>query len=243
VRERIEFLLGAAQVGNVLLDDHQYWIDFASLYQVRQVMLEFGRRFAAAGVLAAPDDVFHLSIAELQQTAETLPRIDRRRLVGAREAEIAYFRTIPAPPVLGTPPSTPLPATPFFNSLGRYAGVPPAEAGDTAGRSVAGNAGAPGKAQGVARVARTLADAAKLQPGDVLVAVATSPSWTPLFGTAAAIVTDTGGILSHAAIVAREYGIPAVVGTGNGTTRIHDGQLVEIDGDAGIVRFVVAAAG
>ena len=72
----------------------------------------------------------------------------------------------------------------------------------------------------------------------MLVAETTAPPWTPLFATAAAIVTDTGGILSHSAVVAREYGIPAVVGTGVATTMIRDGQTIEVDGYKGIVRLV-----
>jgi pyruvate,water dikinase len=87
-------------------------------------------------------------------------------------------------------------------------------------------------------VLRSLAEADRLRPGDVLVAPTTAPPWTPLFATAAAVVTDTGGILSHCAVVAREYGIPAVVGAGTATARIADGQVVEVDGDAGVVRIV-----
>ena len=78
----------------------------------------------------------------------------------------------------------------------------------------------------------------RLNPGDVLVADTTSPPWTPLFSTAAAIVTDTGGILSHCAVVAREYRIPAVVGTGTATTVFTDGQILEVDGDNGIIKIV-----
>ena len=78
----------------------------------------------------------------------------------------------------------------------------------------------------------------QLQPRDVLVAATTAPPWTPLFATAAAVVSDTGGILSHCAVVAREYGIPAVVGTGNATAAHPEGQLVEVDGDAGVVRLL-----
>jgi pyruvate,water dikinase len=84
-----------------------------------------------------------------------------------------------------------------------------------------------------------LAEAGKLQPGDVLVAASTEPPWTPLFATASAIVTDFGGVLSHSAVVAREYRIPAVVGTGNATRTFEDGQLLEVDGNAGIVRVVI----
>jgi pyruvate,water dikinase len=92
--------------------------------------------------------------------------------------------------------------------------------------------------RGRARVIRSLAEAQTLQKGDILVTETTSPAWTPLFATVAAVVTDTGGVLSHCAIVTREYGIPAVVGTGTATALIKDGQLLEVDGSAGSVRIV-----
>ncbi len=85
---------------------------------------------------------------------------------------------------------------------------------------------------------RSLTEAEKLRPGDILIAEATTPPWTPLFTTAAAVVTDTGGVLSHCAIVAREYRIPAVVGVGTATALIRDGQLLEVDGSAGTVRIL-----
>jgi len=100
-----------------------------------------------------------------------------------------------------------------------------------------GTAGSPGIVRGPARVLRSLADADKLRTGDVLVAETTAPPWTHLFATAAAVVTDTGGMLSHCAVVAREYGIPAVVGVGRATDLIHDGQIVEVDGHGGVVRL------
>jgi pyruvate,water dikinase len=101
-----------------------------------------------------------------------------------------------------------------------------------------GNPGSPGVVRGRARVLRSLPEAAGLRQGEVLVAETTAPPWTPLFATAAAIVTDTGGILSHSAVVAREYRIPAVVGTGAATATIRSGQEVEVDGDRGIVRVL-----
>ena len=103
-----------------------------------------------------------------------------------------------------------------------------------------GAGGSPGVVRGPARVIRTLAESTKLQPGDILVAETTAPPWTPLFATAAAVVTDTGGILSHCAVVAREYAIPAVVGVGVATERIVDGQWLEVDGAAGCVRLLEA---
>ena len=101
-----------------------------------------------------------------------------------------------------------------------------------------GNPCSPGKATGTARIVMSLAEADKLKPGDVMIAPATMPAWTPLFASIAAVVTDAGGVLSHAAIVAREYNIPAVLGTGRATSEIKDGQQVEVDGDAGVVRVI-----
>ncbi len=123
------------------------------------------------------------------------------------------------------------------DALGKFFGAPAVQ-DDAADDKVAGNAGSPGKVRGTARVVRSLEESHKLGVGEILVAQTTSPSWTPLFGTAAGIVTDTGGILSHCAVVAREYGIPAVVGTGVATSIITDGQTIEVDGDAGRVYLV-----
>jgi pyruvate,water dikinase len=235
--DRFEFLLAAAQQAIVLTEDHAFWIDFRCMYQVRRIHLELGHRLAAAGVLDRPDDVFLLTPDEVRATAASQPPVDRRRLAGARLAEMAYFRTITPPPVLGTAPAGPAPADPVREALRKFGGAPPPVAAAEPG-VLRGSAGSPGTVRGPALVARSLADAGRLRRGDVLVATTTSPAWTPLFATAAAIVTDTGGVLSHCAVVAREYGIPAVVGTGAATATIEDGQVVEVDGDAGTVRLV-----
>ena len=98
--------------------------------------------------------------------------------------------------------------------------------------------GSPGIAEGTVKVVRTVHDGWKVDRGDVLVAATTSPPWTILFATAGGLVTDSGGILSHSAVVAREYGLPAVVGTGCATACLRDGQRVVVDGGQGTVRIV-----
>ena len=95
-----------------------------------------------------------------------------------------------------------------------------------------------GQVTGTARVLAGPADFARLQPGDVLVASITTPAWTTLFAMASAVVTDVGGPLSHSSIVAREYGIPAVLGTNVATRRIPDGARVRVDGEAGTVTLL-----
>ena len=236
VRDQFSSLLKAAQHSTVLSEDHGFWIDFHAMARVRQVFLEFGRRFAEAGVLEQPEDVFHLTLDELRETAEKLPELDRRGLVAQRKAEIEHFRTIQPPPVLGTPPPGPPPDDPGSRALGKFWGTPPQPPSEP--DVLQGSPGSPGTVRGPAKVLRSLSEAAEIQQGEVLIAETTAPPWTPLFATAAAVVTDTGGILSHSAVVAREYGIPAVVGTGMATTTIQNGQTVEVDGDKGVVRLV-----
>jgi phosphohistidine swiveling domain-containing protein len=236
VRDQFGSLLKAAQDSTVLSEDHGFWIDFYAMARVRRVFLEFGRRFTEAGVLEQPDDVFHLTLDELRETAEKLPDLDRRGLVAKRKAEIEHFRTVQPPPALGALPPGPPPDNPMSRSMMKFFGTPPQPPREPG--VLVGSPGSPGVVRGPARVLRSLSEAAEIQQGEVLVAETTAPPWTPLFATAAAVVTDTGGILSHCAVVAREYRIPAVVGAAMATATISDGQTVEVDGDKGIVRML-----
>ena len=101
-----------------------------------------------------------------------------------------------------------------------------------------GNGASSGVIRGKARILREERDFERLRPGEILVCRYTNPAWTPLFTIAAAVVTDTGGSASHAAIVAREYGIPAVLGAAGATQRITDGQEILVDGTAGVVTLL-----
>jgi len=236
VGDEFEFLLKVAQESVVLSEDHGFWIDFSSTARVRKVLMEFGHRFAEAGVIQRPDDVLHLNLDEIRETARCLPDLDRRDLVSRRKAELERFAQAQPPPALGTPPPGPPPDNPVNRTLMKFSGGPPQPPGEPG--VLRGNPGSPGVVRGRARVLRSLSEAAGLRQGEVLVAETTAPPWTPLFATAAAVVTDTGGILSHCAVVAREYRIPAVVGAAMATATIRDGQTVEVDGDKGVVRVL-----
>jgi len=235
---RFEALLKAAQMGMVISEDHTFWIDFIPIYKMRRVLLEFGRRFAQAGVIDTPEDIFYLKIEELRQTATALPYLGRRSLVVERQAEMERFQAVNPPLTLGREAEPPPTGTndPLDAVWGKMF-VVPAQPEDEP-HLLRGNAGSPGKVRGPAKILHSITEAAKLKAGDILVAEMTAPPWTPLFATAAAVVTDTGGALSHCAVVAREYRIPAVVGTSKATSLIRDGQLLEVDGDAGIVRII-----
>jgi rifampicin phosphotransferase len=106
------------------------------------------------------------------------------------------------------------------------------------GALLRGFAVSPGQVSAPASVIRSPEDFSRMEPGTVLVCPTTTPAWTPLFSQARGLVTDVGGILAHGSIVAREYGIPAVLGTGIATTRIRSGQIIRVDGDAGTVTLV-----
>jgi pyruvate,water dikinase len=105
------------------------------------------------------------------------------------------------------------------------------------GKIIQGTATSAGKYTGVARVIYTPAEFPLLKQGEILVAVTTTPAWTPLFNRCATIVTDIGGPLSHSSIIAREYGLPAVVATGNATRRILSGMVITVDGDTGKIHL------
>lgn len=232
---RFEAMLAAAQVGLLLTEDHGFYIDAYATSLLCDLLGEMGRRLVADRVLDHPDDVLMLGYDDLRVAALDLPGTDPRTLVEDRRARLAPYADVTPPPVLGTMPSGPPPDSPLTR-LTMKAAVRSAPSSDP--DVVTGAAGSAGRVTGVARVVRSLADADALAPGEVLVAETTAPPWTPLFGVAAAVVTDTGGILSHSAVVAREYGIPAVVGAGTATTTIRDGDLVEVDGEAGVVRIL-----
>lgn len=239
VQDEFETMLFAAQYANVLSEDHGFWIDFRSNYKVRCVIIEFGRRFSEAGLIDSPQDVFHLSLEQLQQTVQQWPPRSEQKVGRAEKTAFAACLNLTPPPVLGTAPPGPPPDDPIARTLSKFFGLPVSDeppSPDT--KSLLGHAGSSGTVRGPAKVVLSMQDADKLQEGDILVTATTAPPWTPLFATAAAVVTDAGGVLCHCAVVAREYGIPAVVGTIHATTVIQDGQMLEVNGNTGQVKIV-----
>jgi pyruvate,water dikinase len=236
-----EVLLRAAQEAVVISEDHEIWLAYRPFYELRRVILECGRRLVTAGCTDTAEEVFYLTPDELSEVLRALPGADVRERIGERRAEVEHFKQVTPPPTLGAAQDgLALPAMgpneqAFWRAYAKNAGTPPPHAAPDA---LHGQAASPGLARGPARVLGSLAEADRVQPGDVLVATNTAPPWTPLFASVAAVVTDVGGALCHCAVVAREYRIPAVVGTGAATTTIHDGQLVEVDGSAGTVRVI-----
>ncbi len=196
---------------------------------LRQMLRELGHRFAEGGMIEKPDDIFWLEHDEVEQAAD---RLDRGEALGRLTAAIPRRKAAWRAAKRVTPPIM-LPQLKFLGidlsgiGRGRKKGL----TGDT----LEGVAVSPGRVEATARVLHGPEDFSQMKPGDVLVAAITTPAWTPLFAMASAIVTDVGGALSHGSIVAREYGIPAVLGTGVATKRIQDGQTITVDGNRGLV--------
>lgn len=230
---RFDELMEAAKYNTRITEDHSFWIDQLGVATFRELCLHLGARLVSYDVLEQPDDVFFLYVDELRNAVTN--RTSMRSLVRERrEAMEAAARIVP-PFHLGEP--TPANPDPFFVALvDKMLGLLPVEPSSDPS-VITGVAASPGSVQGTAKVVRSLVEASKLQKGDIMVCEMTVPPWVPLFATVSGVVADSGGILSHCAIVAREFGLPAVVGTRVGTTAIRDGMTVTLDGTRGLVRI------
>ena len=202
---------------------------------MRQMAFELGRRLVAVGAIEQVKDTFWLEADEVRQAAAKLDAGQTgignfAGIIRHRKALMKAQQRVTPPPVL------PKGARMFGLNLENWM---PAKYEDTqTGNTIEGIGSSPGQVTATARVLYGPEDFSKMQPGDVLVAGITTPAWTPLFALASAVVTDVGGVLSHSSIVAREYGIPAVLGTGVATKRIQSGQRIQVDGDAGTVTLL-----
>lgn len=220
--------LEVARAAWPLEEDHAYWIDQRSLAGAgRRAFLRVGAALAGAGRLSAPEDVWFLDFGALR---DGLGGADLTARAQDGRRGYAEDSLLDAPPFLGPPPDPNAPQDPGLAKFFGKPGPPEVE-----GKVLRGSAGSRGRVEGVARVIRSVDELDRVQPGEILVCRSTTPPWTPVFASISALVTDTGGVLAHGAIVAREYAIPAVMGTKVGTQVIADGQTITVDGDAGEV--------
>ncbi len=207
-----------------LTEDHNYWIDRMLHSKMRAFVLGVGSRMAREEILSAPDDIFFLHFNEVPGVLGKGEPL--KEVVNELRAVLELATKLIPPPRLGNESEEEEPPSRF--------GGNPAESDDPS--MVKGSAACAGKAIGPARIVLSTADFAKVGGGDILVCPSSNPSYVPLFGVIAGLVTDTGGVTSHAAVVAREFGVPAVVGTRMATKSFVDGDLIEVDGFKGEVR-------
>ena len=227
-------MLATCQVHVPISEGRALW-QLIIVGSLRVPFLALGRKLVTAGALGSADQVFYLNTRELNDAAHH-PTAEVRTTAEKREAEFAHWRTLKPPPFVGAPPDMAQIPPEVLPMLHLFFGIaPPA----MEGREIKGQAASKGVVKARARVLKDLSEAERLQPGEVLVCTTTAPPWTPLFAIAAAVVTDSGGVLSHSAICAREYAIPCVVATQVATQVIRDGSMITVDGTRGIVQIEV----
>src|SRR4051812_18862380 len=232
-REAFADLLARVSAAVELEESHAYHIDYPGLAATREALLGFGSRLVAQGRIDAREDVFYLRRDELGDALGDDWGRPLQAIVDARGGGRAEAATRPRAPWLGEEPDANAEVPPM---VAKFSGVPGSATSDD--DRVTGTPASSGVATGVARVISGPADFGRVSGGEVLVCATTTPAWTPLFPSLAGLVTDTGGILCHAAVVAREYGLPAVVGAEVATRVIPDGALVQVDGATGEVRVL-----
>ncbi len=232
-----EKLFDAAKYAYPLTEDHAFYIDQMGVVLFRRFVRAVGERLAQRGCFDDGDDVFYLYDLEVRDAMAN--DTDHRELVAARKAEYEASAQATPPDILGTPPPPPQPGDfvdPFMDAVtSRLLGIKAPPEGDVDPNVIDGVAGSPGTYTGIARVVRSLEEAGALEDGEVMVCEMTLPPWVPMFAIAGAVVADVGGVMSHCAIVAREFDIPAVVGSVDGTSRIQTGQTITVDGTSGDV--------
>ncbi len=216
----------------MLSTSHGFWLDFSLLYRLRKIFLEIGLRLADRGDVNTAQDAFYLTLQEMKLSLSDSYDGELRPIILDCLAEIQRFENIDPPAALGTSYG-PMPDDFISSTIAAIYGISPDPDGDRL--IIRGIAASAGCVKGPVTILRSPHESAKLQKGDILVAETTAPPWTPFFAIASAVVTETGGVLSHCAVVAREYKIPAVVGAPAATARLKDGQLVLVDGNRGIV--------
>jgi pyruvate,water dikinase len=249
-QEKFKKLLDVGQKTYQFQEDHGFYIDGSSTARLHDVAMVCGRRLKQGGLLEQPEDVFFLNYNELEEVMAGLSR--------NRNAAIYHYRRmIPctvkerkwgwnqvkelqeAPLTLGMVPekvTDPI-MIKVFGMIDEVIKAGKVEELKVMDR-FEGYPGAPGMIEGPARVITSFEDFPKLQHGEILVCPYTATAWTPLFPKIKGVVTDTGGMLTHAAITAREYRVPAVVGTWRATKSIQDGDLIRVDGNLGIVEII-----
>ena len=250
-KEAFRQKLGLARTVFPYVENHNFYVEHWSHSVVFRKMRELGNVFVKEGFLESVDEVFYIKRDEINEAlwdmysawaVGTSPRGTEYwpREVARRKRILEACSQWNAPPALGEPPE--VVTEPFTimlwgitsDSINMWLGAGDGEGGG----DLNGFAASPGVAEGPARVILSPDQIGELQPGEILVAPITAPSWAPVFGKIGAAVTDIGGMMSHAAIVCREYGLPAVTGTAFGTTTITTGTRIRVDGSTGTVTIL-----
>ncbi len=242
-------LLGLSRSVFPYVEEHKFFCDYWFLTRWWNKLREFGALLADHGFLEEGEDVFQLSRHEVASALDELvltwatggkPLGPKQwpDIVARRKHILERLGEWTPPPALGvTPDAVTDPMTIMLWGVTTER-VREWARHQEGGKELGGAAASPGVIEGAARVVRSVNEIADVREGEILVCGSTSPAWAPIFSKIKATVTDVGGVMSHAAIVCREYGLPAVVGTGRATAQIRTGQTIRVDGTAGVVTLL-----
>jgi pyruvate,water dikinase len=207
------------QIHHLLRERDTMHFEWTRLFPpARKLLLELGRRWSERRLVDTAEDIFYLQLDEMGQVADVPHPL--HDLIAERRVELATNLHGPWPDIIQD-------GQEIFR-----------ETAESENRRLHGVAGSPGTVTGRCRIIQGPQEFGRLESGDILVTPLTNPVWTPLFAIAGGLVTDVGGILSHGAIVAREYGIPAVMSVSGATDRLVDGQVITVNGDKGIITII-----
>jgi pyruvate,water dikinase len=234
-RASLESALELSLRMNPLTPDHHFFIDQGTNARVRLVLVAMGRKLTESGVLDDAEDVMFLHYNELRALVGAANAFDAKAVVSERRDDREEQASVRPPDWIGTATESQL-AFPYYTLWGfpeKFHRGPPEKAGE-----VHGLAASPGVVEGTARVVTSTDEFDDVQEGDIVVCAMTNPGWVVLFTKIHGLVTDAGGVASHPAVVSREFGIPAVVGTSTATDVIKTGDRVRVNGTTGIVEIL-----
>ncbi len=249
-REAFDGKLGLARVVFPYVENHNFYIEHWTMSVVWRKLKELGATLETAGLLTSKDDLVFLRRDEVNEllwdyyanwavnspsagAKHWAPIVDRRRAIHAKLSDWKAPKALGEPPEVITEPFTIMLWGITSESVNNWLG-----SDEGAENELTGMAASPGTVEGIARIIHDPDEVNDLLQGEILVAPITAPSWAPVFPRIQACVTDIGGMMSHAAIVCREYGVPAVTGTGFGTDKIKTGDRIRVDGSSGKVTIL-----
>jgi len=220
-----------------LTPDHHFYFDQATFARMRLVLLRVARKMVKDGLLDNPEDIMFLEYEQLRRYVASPSTYDGRSLLAKAKKEVERAQQVHPRPWVGTVTQWNMYAEPYHGLWG-YPERFERGSGEGIKGEIKGLAASAGTIEGKAHVVHSPAEFDTVKKGEIMVCIMTNPAWAVVFSKIAGIVTDTGGVLSHSAIVAREFMIPGVVGTSNATREIKTGDTVRVNGNTGVVEIL-----
>jgi pyruvate,water dikinase len=236
-KKRLKEALDLATKMAPLTPNHHFYFDQGTHARIRRIFLEVGDRLTKANIIDDREDIFLLTYDEMRALAVDCNAYDARKIVSNRKEEMKRQAELQPPDWVGTATQWATYEEPFKQNWG-FPEKFERELGNVGVKEIRGIAASPGVSEGIARVVKSPEEIDLVQPGEIMVCQMTNPSWYSVFPKLKALVADAGGVLSHPAIISREFGIPSVVGAAVGTRLIKSGQTIRVDGDKGVVSIL-----